>query len=235
MDPTSPDTRFPTPRRIRIAVDGPAGSGKGTVARMVARALGYAYVDTGTLYRTLAWLAARAGVDAGDEDHLVPIARAMDVQMVWGGGDLQVLVSGVDVTSEIRTETMGSQASRVAALPQVRAALLDLQRSMASHGGVVMDGRDIGSVVLPDAELKVFLDATVDERTRRRQLELRGKGIERAFDDLRREMMERDARDRGRTIAPLVCGPDAFHVDSTNLDPATVTRLILEEAHRRGA
>jgi len=220
---------------IRIAIDGPAGSGKGTVARGVARALGYAYVDTGTLYRTLGWVANSLGVDLVDEPRVAELARTLHVDLAWNGDQLTVLLDGADITATVRNEVVGTMASRVSALPAVRAALLDVQRDFARRGGVVMDGRDIGSVVMPDAELKVFLDASLDERTRRRQAELEGRGITRSFDALRDEISSRDTSDRQRSVAPLVRMPDAFYVDSTGVGPDEICEHVLAEARRRGA
>lgn len=233
--PAESGERVAKPGFIRIAVDGPAGSGKGTVARYVARALGYTYVDTGTLYRTLGFEAQRRGLDVRDEEPVAALARGLQVDLAWNGERLVVLLEGEDVTSAIRTESAGTVASGVAAMPRVRAALLDLQRSFGARGGVVMDGRDIGSVVLPDAELKVYLDASLDERARRRQLELQERGLDRPFESLRAEMDARDAQDRQRKVAPLQRLPDAFYVDSTGLSPQEAGERVLAEARRRGA
>ena len=225
----------PSQVQISIAIDGPAASGKGTVARTVARALGYSYVDTGTLYRTLAYVAAGNGLAFDDGEALATLAQALRIRLVWNGAELVVLLGEQDVTSEIRTEQMGTLASRVSALPQVRGALLAVQRAMAAAGGVVMDGRDIGSVVLPNADLKVFLDASLDERTRRRQSELEARGIRKGFQALRDEMATRDALDRQRQTAPLVRLPEAFYLDTTGMSAGDAARLIIDEARRRGA
>ncbi|HMV67426.1 MAG TPA: (d)CMP kinase, partial [Myxococcota bacterium] len=161
---------------ITIAVDGPASSGKGTVARAVARALGYAYVDTGAMYRSVALVASRRGVGWDDEPALADLAAGLSFRFGWDGARLRVEVDGEDVTAAIRADTFGTGASRVSRLPRVRAALLDLQRALGAAGGVVMDGRDIGTVVLPAADLKVYLDADVHERARRRHAEIVGRG-----------------------------------------------------------
>ncbi len=224
-----------SPKRLRIAIDGPAASGKGTVARGLAAALGYTYVDTGTLYRTLALQASRVGVSLDDEPSLADLAAELRVELQWDGVSLSVLLDGEDVSEAIRTETVGQGASAVATLPAVRAALLDLQQRLGNAGGVVMDGRDIGSVVMPQAELKVYLDASLEERARRRQLELEGRGISADFEQLCREVAARDAQDAGREAAPLCILPDSWRLDTTGMSPPEVLEAVLHEAKRRGA
>ena len=224
-----------SPKRLRIAIDGPAASGKGTVARGLAAALGYTYVDTGTLYRTLALRASRAGVDRDGEPALASLGADLPVGRRWDGVSLRVLLGGEDVSEAIRAETVGQGASAVATLPAVRAALLDLQQRLGAAGGVVMDGRDIGSVVMPRAELKVYLDASLEERARRRQLELEGRGISADFERLCREVAARDAQDAGREVAPLRILPDSWRLDTTGMSPDDVLEAVLEEAKRRGA
>ncbi len=222
-------------RGICIAVDGPAASGKGTAARGLARALDYAYVDTGTLYRALALLAGQDQVGLDQEGELASLAASMRIELRWTGERLVVLLEGRDVSQAIRSEAVGQGASAVAALPAVRQALLGLQRQLAAEGGVVMDGRDIGSVVLPDAELKIYLDASLDERARRRQLELRQRGIEADFEQTRSAVAARDAQDSGRREAPLRRLPEAWYLDTSGLSPAQVQRLLVAEARARGA
>jgi cytidylate kinase len=221
--------------RLRIAIDGPAASGKGTVARGLAAALGYTYVDTGTLYRTVALSAERRGVLFDDEGALATLAAALPVRLHWDGVRLRIFLDGEDVSEAIRAERVGQGASAVATLPAVRAALLDLQRRLGEAGGVVMDGRDIGSVVMPEAELKVYLDASLEERARRRHLELQGRGIEADFEELCREVAARDAQDAGRAVAPLRILPDSWRLDTTGMGPEAVLAAVLEEARRRGA
>jgi cytidylate kinase len=223
------------PHRLRIAIDGPAASGKGTVARGLAAALGYTYVDTGTLYRTLALLARREGLPLDDEARLADRAASLPVRLLWDGQRLRVFLAEEDVSEAIRTEATGQGASAVATLPGVRAALLGLQRRLGADGGVVMDGRDIGSVVMPEAELKVFLDASLEERARRRLLELRQRGIEVDPDQVRREVAARDSQDSQRAVAPLRLLPDSWHLDTTGLSPAEVLACVVAEARRRGA
>jgi CMP/dCMP kinase len=220
-------------RELAIAIDGPGSSGKGTVARGVARALGYAYVDTGAMYRSVALVALRQGLDPDDEDAVAAVARELRVAFTWDGDVLRVEVDGEDVTRAIREERVGEGASRVSALPAVRAALLDRQRELAARGGVVMDGRDIGTVVLPDADLKVFLDARVDERARRRHEELVRRGETVSYEAVRRDLAARDHRDRNRATAPLVPADDAVVVDSTELTIRQAVDRVLALARER--
>ena len=223
-----------SPRRIRIAVDGPASSGKGTVARMVAAALGYAYVDTGAMYRAVGLACPRGGVDTDDADGCGAQARNHEVGFLPSEEGQRVLLDGEDVTDEIRTPEAGTAASAVARHGAVRAALLDQQRSFASGGGVVMDGRDIGSVVLPDAELKIFLTASLGERARRRHAELVARGVDRSLEDVTAEIAARDAQDSGRAVAPLTRAADAVPLDTTQKTAEEAADVILAEARRFG-
>lgn len=218
-------------RRLCIAVDGPASSGKGTVARLVAQALGYAYVDTGALYRGVGLRLLAAGEDPADPTLAERAARAIRFGFSWVDGRLAVAVDGEDVTAAIRTEAVSRAASAVAVHPGVRAALLQTQRDLAGHGGVVVDGRDVGTVVLPDADLKVYLDASLDERARRRHAELHGS----RFEDVRDALASRDAQDSGRATAPLRQADDAVRLDTTGLTIAQVVARVLALAHERGA
>ncbi len=227
---TTPDSRG-----LRIAIDGPAASGKGTVARGLAAALGYTYVDTGTLYRTVALAASRGGLALDAERELASLASALPVELRWDGRRLQVSLDGEDVSQLIRSEAVGQGASAVAVLPAVRQALMALQRRLAARGGVVMDGRDIGSVVMPEAELKVYLDASLSERARRRHLELQQRGIDSDLEQVQRELAARDAQDSGRAVAPLQLLPDSWRLDTTGMDPQEVLAAALDEARRRGA
>lgn len=208
--------------RINIAIDGPASSGKGTVARMVAAALGYAYIDTGSMYRAVALVAAERGVPLGRADDVADVANSLDFRFTWDGDRLLLAVDGRDVTQLIRAEAVGRGASDVAVHRPVRAALLARQRALAAEGGVVMDGRDIGTVVLPDAQLKVFLDASPQERARRRTLELQARHVPADYDTILREIQARDLQDSSRAEAPLRASDDAVHVDSTHHSAAEV-------------
>ncbi len=214
---------------ITIAVDGPGSSGKGTVARGVAEALGYQFVDTGAMYRAVGLLSLRSGLDVRDEGATSLLAQRLQFRFAFDGGRLRVEVDGEDVTSAIRGEDVGAAASAVAVHPAVRGALLGLQRYLGAAGGVVMDGRDIGTVVLPDAELKIFLDASLDERARRRWLE----HPERDFVAVRDELAARDLQDTTRAVAPLRCAADAVRLDSTGVPVSDVVDRIVQLARSR--
>jgi CMP/dCMP kinase len=217
-----------------IAIDGPSGSGKGTVSRGVANTLGWHFLDSGALYRLVALAAERAGVDPADRSAHARVASAMNVYFgTQPDGTEQVLLEGTDVTHELRTETAGSAASRVAAMPEVRSALVERQRRFAQPPGLVADGRDMGSVIFPTAGLKIFLTATAEERARRRHKQLKDKGLDVSLPALSREIAERDARDTGRKVAPLEAAADAIHLDSTGLEVHEVVARILRLAHER--
>lgn len=225
--------------RINIAIDGPASSGKGTVARMVAAALGYAYIDTGAMYRAVALVSAERGVALSDGGRVAEVANSLDFRFSWDGGRLLLAVDGRDLTDLIRAEAVGRGASDVAVHAPVRAALLERQRRLAADGGVVMDGRDIGTVVLPDAALKVFLDASSEERARRRTLDLIARQAPADYDTILREIRARDLQDSTRAAAPLRAAPDARIVDSTHLSAVEVAgevvamaREILDDSDR---
>jgi CMP/dCMP kinase len=204
-------------RPLIIAVDGPGSSGKGTVARGVAAALGYRYVDTGSMYRAIALLASRRGVAWSDADALAALARSVVFDFEWDGDVHRVLADGEDVTRAIRGDEIGQGASLVSRHPGVRDALLGLQRGLAAAGGVVMDGRDIGTVVLPNADLKVYLDASIDERARRRREELLRRGETVTAAEVRDALILRDKQDSERVVAPLRVAPGAVVVDTTEL------------------
>ena len=218
-----------------IAVDGPASSGKGTVARMVARELGFAYVDTGAMYRAAALMASRRGVALDDPKALAELIGRLRFELSFEDGRFSIAVDGVELSSAIRGEGVGRAASAVAVLPAVRRALLQAQRDLASSQGVVMDGRDIGTVVLPQAQLKVFLDASVDVRARRRHDEQIARGEESRFAQVREELVARDAQDSGRETAPLAQAQDAVYLDTTDLTPEAARDAIVRLARRRGA
>ena len=215
-----------------VAIDGPAGAGKSTVTQRVAAALGYFVVDTGALYRTVALVAERAGVDFDDAERVGGLAEALvarDAVKLEGDvrGSSRVVLDGEDVSGLIRTPSLSQGASKVSAQPRVRAALLDLQRGAGRSGGVVLEGRDIGTVVFPDAEAKVFLTASVDERARRRCEQLKTAGVDSELEAVKREVMERDQRDSTRPIAPLRKAPDALVVDSSVLSIDQVVARIV--------
>jgi cytidylate kinase len=214
-----------------IAVDGPAASGKGTIAAGVAAALGFHYLDSGALYRLVALQALEHGIDAGDAPALAAAAAALPVAFRGGRTTLE----GRDVTDLIRGEAASRMASAVAIHPGVRAALLTRQRAFRQPPGLVADGRDMGTVVFPDAALKVFLTASAEERARRRHKQLIEKGISITIDSLLRDIRERDARDATRAVAPLAAAPDAVLLDTTDLSIAAATDAVLGHYAGRGA
>lgn len=222
---------FAPVRQIVIAVDGPASSGKGTVARRVASRLGFQFVDTGAMYRTVALAGLRAGVDLGDAVAVAPIAQGIVFRFAFLGGELRVEADGEDVTEGIRDQQVGAAASVVATHAGVRTALLGLQRALGAGGGVVMDGRDIGTVVLPSAELKVYLDASLDERAERRWRQF----PDCDFAQVRADLAERDRRDTTRPIAPLARAPDAVRIDTTGIGVESVVDRIVALATARQA
>lgn len=202
-----------------IAIDGPAGAGKSTLARALARELGYLYVDTGAIYRTVALRAREAGADPSDPKQVAPLLEDLDLRMDYGGDGVQrMYLSGRDVTEAIRENEISALASQVAALPAVREFLLDFQRKQAREHDVVMDGRDIGTVVLPQAGVKIFLTAAPEARARRRTAELLQRGQDADFDEILREIRQRDEQDENRPVAPLRQAEDAALLDTTNLD-----------------
>ena len=208
-------------KHISIAIDGPAGAGKSTLARQLAGELGYLYVDTGAIYRTVAVKTCRAGVDAADAEKVIPLLDDMNIRMEYDAQGVQrMYLDGEDVSEAIREQHISGLASKVSAIPAVRAFLLDFQRKQAREHNVIMDGRDIGTVVLPDADVKIFLTASPEARAQRRTLELQQKGQQADFEGILRDIMERDEQDRNRPIAPLKQADDAVLVDTTNLDLA---------------
>lgn len=222
-------------RKIVVAIDGPAGAGKSTVTRRVAAALGYFVLDTGALYRSVALAASRAGLNLNDDTAVARVASDLAARQAIqfapdGQGGQRVILDGEDVSLAIRTQAASDGASRVSALPGVRAALLELQRSIGKNGGAVVEGRDIGSVVFPNAEAKFFLTATAEERARRRHSELLGRGERAEYADILREVQERDARDMNRAVAPLVQAPDAHVVDSSAMTIDEVVNAMVTKS-----
>ena len=214
---------------ISIAIDGPAGAGKSTIAKKLAVKLGCIYVDTGALYRTIAYSLLKSGKDYNDVEAVVAHLPKISVNIAYKGDTQIVLLDGEDVSSFIRTPEVSNVASVTSAIPEVRAYLLGLQRRLAEENSVVMDGRDIATVVLPNAKVKIFLTASPEERARRRFVELQEKGIEANYEDVLADIKERDYRDSHRDVAPLKQADDAVLVDTTdkNLEEAV---LAMEEA-----
>jgi CMP/dCMP kinase len=217
-----------------VAIDGPSGSGKGTVARRVAAALGFHLLDSGALYRLVALAGLRAGLAADDQPGHARVARDLDVQFGMDeAGEERVLLAGDDVTRAIRTEKAGAEASRVAAMPPVRTALISRQHAFARPPGLVADGRDMGTVVFPAAPLKIYLTASPEERARRRHKQLKEKGLTVNIADLSEEIRERDLRDSSRPVAPLRPAEDAVILDSTGLSIEQVVDQVLVLARSR--
>jgi CMP/dCMP kinase len=217
-----------------VTIDGPSGSGKGTISRAVASLTGWHLLDSGALYRLVAYAGLDRGLDPADTDGHTRVAARMQVSFGVGpDGSEQVLLEGRDVTQAIRSETAGQGASRVAAWPAVRTALLDRQRAFARPPGLVADGRDMGTVVFPAASLKIYLTASAEERALRRYKQLKDKGSGVSLSALSREITERDARDSTRAVAPLIPAPDAEVIDSTGLSIEQVVARVLELGARR--
>lgn len=218
MDPTAPV----------LTIDGPSGSGKGTISRLVAQRLGWHYLDSGALYRAVGVAAGWADLDLDDAGALVRCT--FDTKVGFredASGDLRVLVNGHDATDELRTETAGAAASAIAAIPEVRAALKDRQRVFRQLPGLVADGRDMGTVIFPDAAYKVFLTASADERAERRYKQLKDKGVSANLDSLLHEIAARDERDAGRAVAPLKPADNAVILDSTGMPITEVIERVL--------
>jgi cytidylate kinase len=210
-----------------IAIDGPSGAGKSTVARLLAQHLGYIYIDTGALYRAIGWKVRKEQLEPTDENVLAQLCGRTEVTIKKDNSDPRFYIDGQDVTGEIRTPEMGMMASVVSKSPAVRDRLLTMQRELGKDGGVVMDGRDIGTVVFPDADLKFFLEANTEERGNRRYRELKEKGMDVELDQITREIGERDQHDRGRSISPLKKAGDAFLIDTSSLGIGQVVDSML--------
>jgi cytidylate kinase len=216
-----------------IAIDGPSGAGKSTLAKRLARELGFIYLDTGAMYRALALKVLRQGVDLADDARLARLVESTEIDLREEDGKLEVLLDGTNVAHEIRTPEVSQMASKVSAVKVVRARMLALQRGMGQRGNIVAEGRDIGTVVFPNAEVKIFLDASAEERARRRYAELRAAGRPADLNETLREMEERDKRDSERDLAPLRMADDALRIDSSNATADSVAAKVLAEIGNR--
>lgn len=219
-------------KKIVVAIDGPAGAGKSTIAKLAAEKLGYAYIDTGAMYRSVAWKFLQTG-KAFDEAFISELARTMIIDFKPEAKTNRVFVDGIEVTDAIRTPEVTAIVSRVAAIGAVREAMVDQQRRMGAAGGVLMDGRDIGTVVFPNAQLKIFLTASVEERARRRYKEMVEKGQEVDFEQLKADIANRDKQDSERAISPLRQAADALLLDTSDMNITQVTEKILQLTKER--
>lgn len=213
---------------INVAIDGPAGAGKSSISKIVAKTLGYIYIDTGALYRTVGLNAMRCGADIKNEESVVStITDELNIELKFIDGEQRMFLNGEDVSSEIRTPEASMAASAVSAVPKVREFLFDLQKQLAKENNCIMDGRDIGTVVLPDADVKIFLTASPEARAKRRYLELCEKGMDVKYEDVLEDMIQRDYNDSHRAIAPLKQAEDAVLADTSELDLQQSVDLII--------
>lgn len=214
-------------KKFVIAIDGPAGAGKSTVAKLVAKQLGFLYVDTGAMYRALTLKAINENIPFTDENKLIEMAKNTHIELQDDENNYRVFLDGKDVSKEIRTEEVSKGTHFIASILPIREILWKMQREMRERYNIVMEGRDIGSKVFPDAQLKIFLDASVEERARRRYLQLKEMGIENDIKDIEKEIKERDEKDKARSISPLVKTPDAFYIDTTGMSIQQVVEKII--------
>ena len=213
---------------MQIAIDGPSGAGKSSIAKAVAATLGIVYVDTGALYRTVGYYVRSQGITREDKAGIVACLPAIHIEVRYENGAQHVYLNGEDLGDKIREPEISMYASAVSAVPAVRSFLLDTQRDIAAKNSVIMDGRDIGTVILPNADVKIFMTASVQARAKRRTLELAAKGIEAKYEDVLREMEERDANDRDREVAPAVAAPDAILLDNSDLTVEGTVQAVLD-------
>lgn len=219
--------------RINIAIDGPAGAGKSTVAKAVAKELNIIYLDTGAMYRAVALKALQSGLDTKDEEGLESLVKDIDIRIKHVGNEQRIYLDGKDVTGDIRTSEVSIGASNVAVIPAVRIKLVELQRKIAQDNDVVMDGRDIGTYVLPDAKHKFFLTASIEERAKRRYDEMIGKGmLDVTIEQIEKDIAFRDKNDSSRAFAPLSKASDAIEIDTTNLSAQEVVEFVLSRINK---
>jgi len=220
-------------KKISIAIDGPAGSGKSTTAKMVAKALDLQYIDTGAMYRAVALKVIKSEINPEDVEKISKLVKNIKIGFETENEILKVILDGEDVTDAIRTPEITNLSSPISAIQPVREALVEMQKRYGKNGGVVMEGRDIGTVVMPEAEVKIFLIASLNERTKRRHLELQKKGIEKDFYELEKEILARDVRDSSRENSPLMKASDAIELDTTNLSIEEQVEKIVSFAKER--
>lgn len=221
-------------KSFNIAIDGPAGAGKSTIARLAAKRLGFVYVDTGAMYRAIALYFLRKGIRPEDVQTIASLVQGAEITIRYVDGTQQVILNGEDVSGQIRTEEVGNMASATSAIPAVRAHLLELQRNLAASANVIMDGRDIGTCILPDADVKIFLTASTSVRAMRRYRELQEKGMMCNLEEIEQDIIERDARDMNRETAPLKQAEDAMLLDSSDMTLEQVVQAVLKAAFSRG-
>jgi cytidylate kinase len=214
-------------RRITIAIDGPAGAGKSTIAKYISQTLGITYLDTGAMYRAVALKAIREGVDTRDREKMALLVKNICIRIDFSEGEQRVFLDNEDVSEKIRSAQVSQGASDVATIPEVRLKMVELQRAIAKGKSVVMDGRDIGTYVLPDSEIKIFLTASLEERTRRRYMEQVSKGMDVSLDEVRKGIEYRDKNDSSRDFAPLAKARDAIEIDTTHMTVEEVARKIM--------
>ena len=213
---------------MQIAIDGPSGAGKSSIAKAVAAKLGFVYVDTGALYRTVGYYVRSQGVTREDKEGIAACLPAIHIEVRYEDGAQHVYLNGEDLGDKIREPEISMYASAVSAVPAVREFLLDTQRDIAAKNNVIMDGRDIGTVILPRAEVKIFMTASIAARARRRTAELEAKGMSARYEDVLREMEERDRNDREREVAPAIAAPDATLLDNSDLNIEQTVQAVLD-------
>ena len=219
-------------KKAVIAIDGPAGAGKTSIAKIVSRKLGYNYIDTGAMYRAISWKAFREKIELKAKKDLIKMVKNTKIELKNKDGMVRVHLDGKDVTNKIRSKRLAEKASILATIPEVREQLMKIQRRLGSSGGIVVEGRDIGTVVFPRADYKFYLDASIKERALRRYRELKAKGEEGELAELEKAIRSRDKRDRTRGVAPLKIAPDAIVIDSTDMSKKEVVEFILKRIQR---